>query len=54
VVAGVTNIALGLVAVVAGLSGRFVLPGTSSGSALVVVGAVVVGVGIVQLAKRVR
>jgi hypothetical protein len=54
VVGAVANIVLGLVSVVAGLSGRFVLPGTSSGTALVGVGAVVAVVGVVQIAKRGR
>jgi hypothetical protein len=47
---GIWNLGFGLVAVAAGASGRFSLPGTSSPVPLMVVGAVLAGFGLFQLA----
>ncbi len=49
---GVWNLGFGLVAVAAGASGQFTLPGTSSGTPLIVAGAVVAALGVFQLWKN--
>jgi hypothetical protein len=46
------NILFGAVAIIGGLSGKLALRGTHSSSALVVVGAILVVVGIVQEKRR--
>jgi hypothetical protein len=48
----VWNIIIGIVFIVGGLSGRFVLVGTESGKALAVIGAGFLVWGLVQLARR--
>jgi uncharacterized membrane protein len=45
------NVAFGLVAVVAGVSGQFTLLGTSSKNALIVAGGLVAAFGLVQLVR---
>jgi hypothetical protein len=50
--AGVWNLGFGLVAVAAGLSGQFVIPGTSNPMILVGVGALVAAFGVYQLWKN--
>jgi len=47
--AGIWNLGFGLVAVAAGASGQFVLPGTSSPTPLVVLGALLAAFGVFQL-----
>ena len=42
---GIVNVILGVLMIVAGLSGKFVLIGTHSGLLLTVVGVVVAGLG---------
>jgi hypothetical protein len=49
---GVWDLCFGLVAVAAGASGQFTLPGTSSGTPLIVAGAVVAALGVFQLWKN--
>ncbi|MDP9034715.1 MAG: hypothetical protein M3O50_07885 [Myxococcota bacterium] len=49
--AGVWNLAFGGVAIAAGLSGRFTLPGTDSSLALAGVGAVLAAFGLFQLLR---
>jgi hypothetical protein len=49
---GVWNLGFGLVAVAAGASGQFTLPGTSSPTPLIVAGAVVAALGVFQLWKN--
>jgi len=49
---GVGNLIVGGIFVVGGLTGKLALIGTNSGGALVAVGAVLVGFGIYQLAKK--
>ena len=46
------NIVIGILMIVAGLSGRFALIGTNSGPALAAVGAAILIWGIVQVARR--
>lgn len=46
------SILLGIFAIIGGLTGSFVLRGTDSSGALIVVGVVMIGRGIYQLAKR--
>ena len=48
---GIINIIVGLLMIVAGLSGKFVLIGTHSGTLLVVIGAIVAGLGCYRLLK---
>lgn len=48
---GIVNIILGVLMIVAGLSGKFVLLGTNSGVALSVIGAIIAGVGCFRLIK---
>jgi hypothetical protein len=48
------NIIVGILLILAGLSGRFALLGTGSSKALVVFGAVVLVWGLVQMARRRR
>lgn len=52
--AGVWNIVMGLAAIAAGASGRFSLIGTNSTVALIVLGAVFVVWGIVQIVRTRR
>jgi hypothetical protein len=47
--AGGWNLGVGLVALAAGLSGQFALPGTTSSTPLVVAGAVLAAFGFFQL-----
>jgi tetrahydromethanopterin S-methyltransferase subunit C len=49
---GVWNLGFGLVAVAAGASGKFTLPGTSSPTLLIVAGALVATLGVFQLWKN--
>lgn len=49
--AGSWNLAFGLVAIVAGASGRFELPGTSSPTPLIVVGGLLAAFGLFQLVR---
>ena len=46
------NIIIGIVFIIAGLSGQMVLVGTESGGALALVGGGLVVWGIVQIARR--
>ncbi len=46
---GMWNLGFGLVAVAAGASGQFVLPGTNSPTPLVAVGAVLAAFGVYQM-----
>ncbi len=46
------NIIIGILLIVAGLSGRFALIGTGSSKALAAVGAAILIWGIVQVARR--
>ena len=48
---GVVSIVIGVLLIVGGLSGKFVLIGTHSGPALVGVGAVVVAIGLFRVLK---
>jgi tetrahydromethanopterin S-methyltransferase subunit C len=47
---GIWNLGFGIVAVLAGASGRFSLPWTSTPTPLIVVGAVLAAFGLFQLA----
>jgi len=49
--AGVWNLVIGLLAVVAGASGRFALIGTHSSTALVVIGGCIAALGLYQLVR---
>ncbi len=49
--AGVWNLAFGAMALAAGLSGRFALPGTESSAALAVLGGVLAAFGLFQLLR---
>jgi hypothetical protein len=51
---GVWNLVFGLVAVVAGASGRFTLFGMGSSTALTVAGALLAAFGLVQLVRSRR
>ena len=53
-VMAIINLVFGIVAVAAGISGKFKLIGTDSGAALVVVGAAVAGYGVYGIVKAVR
>jgi tetrahydromethanopterin S-methyltransferase subunit C len=48
---GMWNLGFGLLGVIAGASGQFTLPGTTSPTWLIVVGAVVAGFGLIQLIR---
>ena len=48
---GIINVILGLLMVAGGLSGKFVLLGTSSGVLLAVFGGAVAGMGVYSLVK---
>jgi hypothetical protein len=48
---GIFRIILGLVFIIGGLSGQLALRGTQSGPALAVVGAIILVLGIVTVAK---
>lgn len=48
---GIWNLGFGLVAVAAGASGKFVLPGTTSGTALEVVGGLLAAYGLFQIIR---
>lgn len=48
------NIVMGVLAIIAGLSGRFVFIGTSSSWVLVAIGLVILGLGVSQLLRRRR
>lgn len=48
------NIVMGLIAIIGGLSGRFVFIGTSSSWVLVLIGLVILGLGVSQLVRRRR
>jgi hypothetical protein len=52
--AGVWNLGFGILAVIAGLSGRFTLIGTHSSTALYVVGGCIAALGVYQLARGAR
>jgi hypothetical protein len=47
--AGIWNLGFGLLAVAAGASGQFALPGTTSPTPLIVLGAVLAAFGVFQL-----
>ncbi len=47
--AGVWNLGFGIVAIAAGLSGRFAIPGTSDPTYLVAAGGVLAALGVFQL-----
>jgi hypothetical protein len=47
--AGVWNLGFGLIAVAAGLSGQFVIPGTTNPMILVGIGAALAALGVFQL-----
>jgi hypothetical protein len=47
--AGVWNLGFGLIAIAAGASGKYALPGTSNPMYLVAAGVVVAGLGVFQL-----
>jgi hypothetical protein len=49
--AGIWNLGFGVLAVLAGASGRFVLPFTSSPTPLIIVGAALAVLGLVQLVR---
>jgi hypothetical protein len=49
--AGIWNLGFGLLAVLAGASGQFVLPFTSSPTPLIVAGALLSAFGLVQLVR---
>jgi hypothetical protein len=49
--AGMWNLGFGIAAVLAGASGRFVLPFTSSPTPLIVAGSLLAVVGLVQLVR---
>ena len=46
---GVLSVVIGLVMVVGGLSGRLVLMGTHSGTALAVLGGVIIVIGVARI-----
>lgn len=48
---GVWNLGFGLIAVAAGVSGQFRLPGTTSGTPLIVAGVLLAVLGVYQLWK---
>jgi hypothetical protein len=48
---GIWNVGFGLAALVAGASGRYVLPGTSSPVPLMVVGVLLAGFGLFQMLR---
>jgi hypothetical protein len=48
---GIVSIAIGLVLIVGGLSGKLVLIGTNSGPALALVGVVIAGIGVARVIK---
>jgi hypothetical protein len=48
------NLAFGLVAVVAGLSGRFALPWTRSPTPLIALGGIVAALGLTQIVRAAR
>jgi hypothetical protein len=48
---GVWNLGFGLVAVAAGVSGKFTLLGTGSPTALIVVGGLLAAFGLIQLVR---
>jgi hypothetical protein len=52
--AGVWNLIIGVLAILAGLSGRFTLIGTHSSTALYVVGACIAALGVYQLVRNAR
>jgi hypothetical protein len=49
---GVISIIIGLVMIVAGLSGKIVLKGTQSGMGYAALGAVVLVIGLVRLSRN--
>lgn len=51
---GIFNLVVGLVALVAGLSGEFALIGTDSSEALAGVGGVIAAIGVYQIVKSAR
>jgi hypothetical protein len=51
---GIWNLGFGLIAVLAGATGGYALPGTSSPTPLIVVGAAVAAFGLFQLARSTR
>ena len=50
--AGVWNLGFGILAIIAGLSGRFTLMGTHSSTALYVVGGCIAALGVYQLVRQ--
>ena len=51
---GIWNIAFGVVAIAAGATGRFALPGTETSTPLMIVGALVAAFGVSQLLRARR
>ena len=49
---GVGNLVIGGICIAGGASGKLALIGTNSGVALLVVGAVMAGIGVWQLTRR--
>ncbi|MDP9000805.1 MAG: hypothetical protein M3O46_11915 [Myxococcota bacterium] len=49
--AGTWNLGFGLLAIIAGASGRFQLPGTTTATPLIVVGALLAAFGLFQLMR---
>lgn len=50
----ILNILIGVAMVLGGVSGRFTLLGTNSGTLLMAVGGVIIVIGIYQLAKNIK
>ena len=48
---GIISIIIGVVFIIGGLSGRLVLIGTNNGPALAVLGAVIIVIGVIRVAK---
>jgi hypothetical protein len=48
----ILNIIFGMVFIIGGLSGKFVMKGTQSGGALAVIGVVLLGLGAYRLMNR--
>jgi hypothetical protein len=51
---GIWNLGFGIVAVLAGLTGGYALPGTNSPTPLIVIGAGLAAFGLFQLARSAR
>jgi len=51
---GIFNLVVGLLALGAGLSGKFTFVGTNSSTVLVVIGAIIAALGVYQIARSWR